>query len=191
MSTVTCIQFNPIDENYFISGSIDGIVRIWGVYKKRVVDWVDAHDITSAICYQPDGKVRFCFLAFLPWTYPQLLIFILQVNLMLTYSIIPSKQGFVVGSLTGSCRFYEASGTYMVLLCWRVLVFSCESHYILFPRGVSKLDFVGIGNDLELAAEIHVQGRKKTAGNRITGIQVSTRSSYSLESWACRNFVHH
>ncbi|XP_065876023.1 uncharacterized WD repeat-containing protein C3H5.08c-like [Euphorbia lathyris] len=53
---VTCIQFNPIDENYFISGSIDGKVRIWGVTEKRVVDWVDARDVTSAICYEPDGK---------------------------------------------------------------------------------------------------------------------------------------
>ncbi|WCJ31593.1 Transducin/WD40 repeat-like superfamily protein [Euphorbia peplus] len=71
---VTCIQFNPIDENYFISGSIDGKVRIWGVTEKRVVDWVDARDVTSAICYEPDGK------------------------------------GFVVGSVTGTCRFYKASG---------------------------------------------------------------------------------
>lgn len=46
-------------------------------------------------------------------------------------------QGFVVGSITGTCRFYGASG-----------------------------------NDLQLEAEIHVQGRKKTSGNRITGIQV-------------------
>ncbi|EEF45127.1 WD-repeat protein, putative [Ricinus communis] len=102
ISYVTCIQFNPVNENYFISGSIDGKVRIWGVCEQRVVDWVDAHDVTSAICYQPDGK------------------------------------GFVVGSITGTCRFYEASG-----------------------------------NDLQLGAEIHVQGRKRTAGNRITGIQFS------------------
>lgn len=57
MATVTCIQFNPVDENYFISGSIDGKVRIWGASEKRVVDWVDARDVTSAICYRPDGKV--------------------------------------------------------------------------------------------------------------------------------------
>ncbi|KAJ9177781.1 hypothetical protein P3X46_012955 [Hevea brasiliensis] len=103
---VTCIQFNPVDENYFISGSIDGKVRIWGVLEKRVVDWVDARDVTSAICYRPDGK------------------------------------GFVVGSISGTCRFYEASG-----------------------------------NDLQLKSEIHVQGRKKTLGNRITGIQYSQEGS--------------
>ncbi|KAK8951437.1 hypothetical protein KSP39_PZI003599 [Platanthera zijinensis] len=53
---VTCIQFNPVDERYFISGSIDGKVRIWNVYKKQVVDWVDIRDIVTSLCYQPDGK---------------------------------------------------------------------------------------------------------------------------------------
>ncbi|KAK8556652.1 hypothetical protein V6N12_003049 [Hibiscus sabdariffa] len=54
--TVRLWQFNPIDDNYFISGSIDGKVRIWGVSEKRVVHWVDARDIITAICYRPDGK---------------------------------------------------------------------------------------------------------------------------------------
>ncbi|KDP26132.1 hypothetical protein JCGZ_22233 [Jatropha curcas] len=103
---VTCIQFNPTDETHFISGSIDGKVRIWGVFEGRVVNWVDARDVTSAICYQPDGK------------------------------------GFVVGSITGTCRFYEASD-----------------------------------NDIQLEAQIHVQGRKKMLGNRITGIQFSKERS--------------
>ncbi|KAK6924220.1 WD40 repeat [Dillenia turbinata] len=70
---VTCIQFNPVDENYFISGSVDGKARIWGVSEGRVVNWADVRDIITAICYQPDGK------------------------------------GFVVGSVRGSCRFYEVS----------------------------------------------------------------------------------
>ncbi|KAI4345116.1 hypothetical protein L6164_012273 [Bauhinia variegata] len=99
---VTCIQFNPVDENYFISGSIDGKVRIWGTYEGRVVDWADVRDVITAISYQPDGK------------------------------------GFVVGSLTGTCRFYVASGRYY-----------------------------------QLEAQINVQGSKKTASNKITGIQFS------------------
>lgn len=57
METVTCIQFNPVDENYFISGSIDGKVRIWGIHEERVVDWADIRDVISAISYRPDGKV--------------------------------------------------------------------------------------------------------------------------------------
>lgn len=53
---VTCIQFNPMDENYFISGSIDGKVRIWTVLGYEVVDWTDIKEIVTAVCYQPDGK---------------------------------------------------------------------------------------------------------------------------------------
>ena len=58
LEPVTCIQFNPMDENYFVSGSIDGKIRIWGVLKQRVVDWADIRDAITAISYQPDGKVR-------------------------------------------------------------------------------------------------------------------------------------
>lgn len=76
---VTCIQFNPVDENYFISGSIDGKVRIWGIREERVVDWADIREVISAISYQQDGK------------------------------------GFVVGSVTGTCHFYVASGKYFQL----------------------------------------------------------------------------
>ncbi|XP_074572495.1 WD repeat-containing protein YMR102C-like isoform X2 [Curcuma longa] len=53
---VTCIQFNPIQEQLFVSGSIDGKVRIWEIQKNRVIDWVDVRDMVTAICYQPDGK---------------------------------------------------------------------------------------------------------------------------------------
>lgn len=56
---MTCIQFNPVDEKYFISGSIDGKVRIWGVSENQVIDWVDMRDIVTAVCYRSDGKVAF------------------------------------------------------------------------------------------------------------------------------------
>ncbi|XVF61118.1 hypothetical protein PTKIN_Ptkin08bG0103300 [Pterospermum kingtungense] len=108
-SYVTCIQFNPIDDNYFISGSIDGKVRIWGVFKKRVVHWVDVRDIITAICYQPDGNE------------------------------------FVVGSITGTCHFYEASG-----------------------------------NNVNLEVKIHIYGRKKTSGNKITSIQFFHDESHKV-----------
>lgn len=57
VSSVTCIQFNPTDEHYFISGSIDGKIRIWEIPQCRVVDWADVKEIVTAVCYQPDGKV--------------------------------------------------------------------------------------------------------------------------------------
>ncbi|XP_010245259.1 PREDICTED: transcription initiation factor TFIID subunit 5-like [Nelumbo nucifera] len=74
---VTCIQFNPLDDGYFISGSIDGKVRIWGVSDGRVVDWADVQDLVTAICYQPDA------------------------------------QGFIVGTVSGTCRFYNATDNHL------------------------------------------------------------------------------
>lgn len=56
---VTCVAFNPVDDNYFISGSIDGKVRLWDVSRCRVVDYTDVRDIVTAVCYRPDAKVFF------------------------------------------------------------------------------------------------------------------------------------
>jgi WD40 repeat protein len=54
---VTSVQFNPVDDDHFISGSIDGKVRIWSASQCQVVDWADARGIVTAVCYQPDGQV--------------------------------------------------------------------------------------------------------------------------------------
>ncbi|KAF5461004.1 hypothetical protein F2P56_020833 [Juglans regia] len=53
---VTCIQFNPVDDNYFISGSLDAKVRIWSIPDRQVVDWNDVHEMVTAACYTPDGQ---------------------------------------------------------------------------------------------------------------------------------------
>lgn len=53
---VTCVQFKPTNDNYFISGCIDGMVRIWDVPRCLVVDWADSKEIITAVCYRPDGK---------------------------------------------------------------------------------------------------------------------------------------
>ncbi|XP_020597450.1 F-box/WD-40 repeat-containing protein At5g21040-like [Phalaenopsis equestris] len=98
---VTCIQFNPVDERYFVSGSIDGKVRIWGVSENQVVDWVDIRDIVTSLCCRPDGK------------------------------------GFVVGSINGNCRFYD------------------------------------YGNSIRLDTQFCIEGRRKSAGKRITALQFS------------------
>ncbi|KAL3839533.1 hypothetical protein ACJIZ3_024124 [Penstemon smallii] len=53
---VTCIQFNPVDDDYFISGSLDAKVRVWNVPDRQVVDWTDIHEMVTAACYTPDGQ---------------------------------------------------------------------------------------------------------------------------------------
>ncbi|KAL9247429.1 hypothetical protein vseg_020861 [Gypsophila vaccaria] len=53
---VTCIQFNPVNDDYFISGSLDAKVRVWSVSGRRVVDWTDLHEMVTAACYTPDGQ---------------------------------------------------------------------------------------------------------------------------------------
>ncbi|KAG9155787.1 hypothetical protein Leryth_004054 [Lithospermum erythrorhizon] len=53
---VTCVQFHPVNHDYFISGSIDGKVRIWGIKHCQVVDWIDMRDIVTAVSYHPGGQ---------------------------------------------------------------------------------------------------------------------------------------
>ncbi|KAG9133978.1 hypothetical protein Leryth_004684 [Lithospermum erythrorhizon] len=53
---VTSVQFNPVNNDYFISGSIDGKVRIWGINDCQVVDWINLRDIVTAVSYRPDGQ---------------------------------------------------------------------------------------------------------------------------------------
>jgi WD40 repeat protein len=55
--SVTCIQFNPVDDNFFISGSLDEKVRIWNVHDRKIEDWNDLHEMVTAACYSPDGQV--------------------------------------------------------------------------------------------------------------------------------------
>lgn len=53
---VTSVQFNPVDDSYFISGSIDGKIRIWTVQGCQVINWTDAREIITSVCYRPNGK---------------------------------------------------------------------------------------------------------------------------------------
>ena len=54
---MTFVQFNSEDDRYFISGFIDGKVRIWGLSNHRVIDWYDVKEAVTAACYQHDGQV--------------------------------------------------------------------------------------------------------------------------------------
>jgi WD repeat-containing protein 44 len=66
---VTAIDFHPTDDKLFISGSIDGKVRLWNVPDQRVMSWQDVHEMVTAVGYGRDaaraavgtmrGKCRF------------------------------------------------------------------------------------------------------------------------------------
>ncbi|ESQ40156.1 hypothetical protein EUTSA_v10012625mg [Eutrema salsugineum] len=56
---VTCVQFNPLDEDYFISGSLDAKIRIWNISNRQVVEWNDLKEMVTAVCYTPDGQAAF------------------------------------------------------------------------------------------------------------------------------------
>ena len=53
---VTSIAVHPLDETLFLSGSIDGKVRLWGVTDARVKSWVDIHDMVTAVSFNSDGS---------------------------------------------------------------------------------------------------------------------------------------
>ncbi|KAE8807220.1 WD repeat-containing protein 44 [Hordeum vulgare] len=53
---VTSIQFNPVDDRYFISGSLDAKVRLWSIPNRQVVDWTDVNEMVTATSYSPDGQ---------------------------------------------------------------------------------------------------------------------------------------
>nr|KYP47495.1 WD repeat-containing protein 44 [Cajanus cajan] len=53
---VTCVQFNPMDEDYFITGSLDAKVRMWNISARLVVDWTDIHEMVTAVAHTPDGQ---------------------------------------------------------------------------------------------------------------------------------------
>jgi len=53
---VTSICFNPVNDKYFISGSLDGKLRMWNIPDLKVVDWVDVGEMVTSCLYAPDGK---------------------------------------------------------------------------------------------------------------------------------------
>ncbi|KAE8689774.1 hypothetical protein F3Y22_tig00110931pilonHSYRG00070 [Hibiscus syriacus] len=56
---VTFIYFNPVEDDHFISGSLDAKVRIWNVSERIFVDWTDINEMVTAACYTPDGQGAF------------------------------------------------------------------------------------------------------------------------------------
>ncbi|KAL8158545.1 hypothetical protein V2J09_000082 [Rumex salicifolius] len=87
---VTCVQLNPIDDNYFISGSLDGKVWIWEISNCHVTLRTLSPLLAIALM---DSLPSAIFL-----TYPFMII-----------------HGCLVGSITGFCRFYTTSDNQLLL----------------------------------------------------------------------------
>jgi WD40 repeat protein len=53
---VTAIDFHPINDKYFLSGSLDGKLRFWNIPDHRVADWVDIGEMVTAATFTSDGS---------------------------------------------------------------------------------------------------------------------------------------
>ncbi|KAI8923461.1 WD40-repeat-containing domain protein, partial [Entophlyctis helioformis] len=53
---VTSVCFHPRDDRFFISGSLDGRVRMWSIPEKRVRHWNELHrNPITAVAFSRDG----------------------------------------------------------------------------------------------------------------------------------------
>ncbi|KAL3838051.1 hypothetical protein ACJIZ3_022642 [Penstemon smallii] len=144
---VTCIQFNPVNDDYFISGSIDGKVRIWAINGCQVVDWTETKDIITAVSYRPDG------------------------------------QGGIIGSITGTCRFFNISDNHFQLETQMCLTSKkkspCKriSGFQFLPQDPSKILVTCADSQVRIIDRTNVVGKYK--GLRNTGNQIS--SSFTLD----------
>ncbi|KAL3524429.1 hypothetical protein ACH5RR_017263 [Cinchona calisaya] len=138
---VTCAQFNPVNDDYFVTGSIDGKVRIWEISARRVVDWTDIKDIITAVCYRPDG------------------------------------QGGIIGSMTGTCRFFTVSGDRLQVEAQMCLTTKKKSpckritSFQFFPEDLSKVMVTCADSQVRILCGNNVI--RKYRGPRNSGNQIS------------------
>ncbi|KAL3630718.1 hypothetical protein CASFOL_023702 [Castilleja foliolosa] len=137
----TCIQFNPVNDDYFISGSIDGKVRIWTISGCQVVDWVETRDIISAVSYRPDG------------------------------------QGGIIGSICGTCRFFNLSDSHFQLETQMCLAGKKKSPckritgFQYLPQDPTKVLVTCADSHVRIIDGLNVIGKYKglrNAGNQIS-----------------------
>ncbi|GFP94773.1 WD repeat-containing protein 44 [Phtheirospermum japonicum] len=138
---VTCVQFNPVNDDYFISGSIDGKVRIWTINGCQVVDWVETRDIISAVSYRPDG------------------------------------QGGIIGSICGTCRFFNLSDNHFQLETQMCLAGKKKSTckritgFQFLPQDPTKVLVTCADSHVRIIDGLNVIGKYKglrNAGNQIS-----------------------
>ncbi|XP_073156391.1 uncharacterized protein [Henckelia pumila] len=128
--------------NHLLSASVDKTVRLWHVGSDRCLGVFDHSNYVTCVQFNPknenyfisgsiDGKVRIWGTAsgrVEDWVNARDIVTAVCYN--------SNGEGFIAGSVSGTCRFYETSG-----------------------------------DELQLYEEINVSSKKKSSGNRITGIQ--------------------
>lgn len=97
-----------MNDDYFISGSIDGKVRIWAIDCCNVVYWAETRNIITAVSYRPDGQVwsyytMLCVFFFLIFMTFECKVYQLVIPLLVI-------QGGIVGSIAGTCHFFHLTG---------------------------------------------------------------------------------
>jgi WD40 repeat protein len=54
---VSSLEFHPFDNNIFISGCLDGRVRLWDIVEKKILYWNDVpRDSVTAVSFNRDGS---------------------------------------------------------------------------------------------------------------------------------------
>ncbi|XP_019189062.1 PREDICTED: WD repeat-containing protein 44-like [Ipomoea nil] len=138
---VTCVEFNPVNDGYFISGSIDGKIRIWATDGGQVVHWAEIRDIVTAVSYHPSG------------------------------------QGGIIGSITGTCHFFNVTENRIQLepqLCMISKKKSLDKRITgiqFVPSDPSKVMVTCADSDVRIINGINVIGKYK--GPRNCGHQIS------------------
>ncbi|XP_073295274.1 uncharacterized protein [Primulina huaijiensis] len=128
--------------NHLLSASVDKTVRLWQIGSDRCLGVFKHSNYVTCVQFNPknenyfisgsiDGKVRI-------WGIPSGRVedWVNARDIVTAVCYHSNGEGFIVGSISGTCRFFETSG-----------------------------------DELLLYAEINVCGKKKSTGNRITGVQ--------------------
>lgn len=100
-----------MDENYFLSGSLDAKIRIWSIQDRHVVEWSDLHEMVTAACYTPDGQVFALFFSSVYWSSLQNPIHCGFCNDGRFFFF--RLKGALIGSHKGICRAYDTEGSFL------------------------------------------------------------------------------
>ncbi|CAH8841677.1 unnamed protein product [Trichobilharzia szidati] len=128
--TVPTIVFHPKDDRYFLSGSLDGKLRLWNIPDKKVRFWVEVPvpsalpvSTTSLSSASSSNTVTSLFTRSSPYN-----------NSQYTTSILGLSKGGVGPKTVITCATFACEGTKVVVGTYdgRVLFFNSELSYITF-----------------------------------------------------------